>query len=691
MKKQVIVVVHGVGVKQAGVSSDLLAAALQADPEPGTELPRMPPHSSDDFLMQEQRRYDIDAKASTFPARLRRYRSYDSDGRVTSERVIADFFWGDITAFGNGVIATIIAYMKVVLGLCHAIRENATDIFPTKSPLDRFGRTCATGAALTIHGPIIAINLVLLGGLLLSVGIDHAATGKVNFENHLEFKIAAIAITSAGVGIFLLWRGGSFLLRHLASWIAITGLLFLIAGFPELADYPLTALDDRFKHASCSAFSEQKAGQCSDAYRGILLVGLRLIAMMFVCWSLVCFLFLGVLLASGVNAGHGRRSPTTNIAAPAIVLISVLWFLLIAAVWATIFSLPWLNLPGTILSAALFAIMPAVACVAALAIAGLWVHFSKKLAKFDPPESYLSQPDANGERYRLIISHPMLMILYATSAAIFTMLLVDYFPDFLAPLAKAIKAILAWGTLSLIAALGFVGGFVLFNMRASFVAGLGILADVLAYLNDKSWNSGQTPANRTWLEKLLRFPKRKPSAANPQGYWQRERIKDRLDVLVTSLLRDEKPDRLDIVAHSQGTVIAIDLIKREGAEWLSTMQERHTAPAIRLVTMGSPYRHIYQHYFPSSFQPIDSKSAMAKRGPETGGVLSEWINIFRTDDFVGTHIGTGTWPEEHPVPANGHTMYWVDRHVIERLQEFLNLHEVRKHLQQDGSHPHKSE
>jgi hypothetical protein len=510
-----------------------------------------------------------------------------------------------------------------------------------------------------------------------------SATSKINFENHLKFKIAAIAIVSAGVGTFLLRRGGSFLFRHLVSWVAITGLLFLIAGFPELADYPLTALDDKLKHASCSAFSELRASQCLDAYSGILLVGLRLISMMFVCWGAVCFLFLGVLLASGVNAARGRRSQTTNIAAPAIVLISVLWFLLIAAVWAAIFSLTWLNLPGTILSAALFAIMPAVACVAALAIAGLWVHFSKKLTKFDPPASYLNQPDANGERYRLIISRPMLMILYATSAAIFTMLLVDYFPDFLAPLAKAIKAILAWGTLSLIAALGFVGGFVLFNMRGSFVAGLGILADVLAYLNDKSWNSSRALSNRTWLEKLLRFPKREPSASHPQGYWQRERIQDRLSVLVRNILRDEKPDRLDIVAHSQGTVIAIDLIKREGAEWLANMQEHHTAPAIRLVTMGSPYRHLYQHYFPSSFRPIDSQSAMAKREHDTRGVLSEWINIFRTDDFVGTHVGSGVWPEEYPTRANGHTMYWVDRHVIERLQEFLNLHEVRKHLQQD--------
>ena len=62
MKKQLIVVVHGVGVRDAGISTDLLATALDDDPpllqgEAGTVAPvagsHQPliwrPHSSDDF------------------------------------------------------------------------------------------------------------------------------------------------------------------------------------------------------------------------------------------------------------------------------------------------------------------------------------------------------------------------------------------------------------------------------------------------------------------------------------------------------------------------------------------------------------------------------------------------------------------------------------------------------------------
>jgi hypothetical protein len=43
MAKEVIVVVHGVGVKQAGVSADLLATSLEATPEEMFGLKREPP------------------------------------------------------------------------------------------------------------------------------------------------------------------------------------------------------------------------------------------------------------------------------------------------------------------------------------------------------------------------------------------------------------------------------------------------------------------------------------------------------------------------------------------------------------------------------------------------------------------------------------------------------------------------
>ncbi|WP_431205849.1 hypothetical protein ACQ86E_13865 [Bradyrhizobium betae] len=53
------------------------------------------------------------------------------------------------------------------------------------------------------------------------------------------------------------------------------------------------------------------------------------------------------------------------------------------------------------------------------------------------------------------------------------------------------------------------------------------------------------------------------------------------------------------------------------------------------------------------------------------GLLRAWLNIFRIDDFVGTHISGGVWPAEFPVAPNGHTNYWIDRGVVDKLRGFL--------------------
>jgi hypothetical protein len=138
-------------------------------------------------------------------------------------------------------------------------------------------------------------------------------------------------------------------------------------------------------------------------------------------------------------------------------------------------------------------------------------------------------------------------------------------------------------------------------------------------------------------------------------------------VLATQLIKDERPDRLTIVAHSQGTVVAIDVLNSKGKHWLSLMPEGGT---IYLATMGSPYTHVHHHYFPSAFPSV---SAMPNLRPaRNGGLLTDWINIFRIDDFVGTHIDpTGQWPREVAVPANGHTYYWIDENVFPKLKKFV--------------------
>lgn len=705
MTKQIIVVVHGVGVKQAGVSSDLLAAALQADGSKSDE-PRFSPHSSDDYVLLENSPYDTSFKANVFPARIRRYRSYEKDGAIKHERVIADFFWGDVTAFGAGVLNVVLAYFRVAMGLSHAIRENAKEVYSGEDWKDLWCAKFARGAALMIHGPIIAINVVLLVGLLLAAAIaggvgflagqfSWSFTGAVL----LCLQVVGIAAAAVGGGLLLMMRGGSFLYRHLMSWIAITGVAFFVVGFPGL--FGLTEfirwLDATSIGLECRVFlgKPDSLNKCLEGFNGIHLVGFRLSLLLNAAWILVLAQVLAVWTLSLLRKS---TSKTPNLVAPAIGLMSVLWFFLSAALWAAALKLPAtlnLGVERENVTGALIAINAAVLVLGLLGLVALFVFIRKRELKGeqfkDNPSVYMACKGGKAtyyaNRFRLLIAPWMLRVLCLFLPLVLAISLLIYIPT-----ASKLLGRLADWTIPITFSVLAVGSFVVYSLRAEFTAGIGILADVLAYLNNSSWMSGvsthkdeynvMAPSSRTLLERLP-FVKTNEvlTNANPRGYWLRRRIHNRLDVLVRSLIRDEKPDRIDIVSHSQGTVIAIDLIDLNGGDWFKEWGENepHKGAAdrhIRLVTMGSPYTHLYKYYFPSSFKAVVDRPNLHMRvspAPVKTAVLSEWINIFRIDDFVGTHIGEGEWPKEFPVPPNGHTNYWVDRRVVVKLRDFLKL------------------
>jgi len=703
MAKQVIVVVHGVGVKQAGVSSDLLAAALQDDDGKNVKT-RLPPHSSDDFVLLESPRYDSSGKASTFPARVRRYRSYDEKGKVKDERVIADFFWGDVTAFGSSVVSLVLAYFKVAMGLSHAIRENARNIYPYPNDNweDYLIPRLARGAALTIHGPIIALNVVLILGLLLAallqMGADMLAPDTPAATAVLRVQIAAVGLTAILGGLFLLRLGrGAFLYRHLLTWVVLSGAIFLVLGSPELLGFA----DSDAVASIASWLVGLEPGMHPDdfnrTYPGLLAIGWRMVALMSASWLVVFVqlaLICGLRLVRQLRVGP-PRAPSLII--PAVGLMSLLWFLLTAALWAGVLKLPAsynLGLKQEAVAAALVAIGAAVLVLLLLILAAVWVLIRKselKRGEFAKrPESYMdgdgASADGHANRYRLLIASWMLYALSIFLPLVFATFALVFIPstgEF--AWVAGIRQLLENWTITIIFGILAVGSALVYSLSAEFSAGIGILADVLAYLNNSSWMPGDTaddryrtdePPNRTWLERLITKENAGPATnARPRGYWLRRRIHDRLDVLVRTLIRDEKPDRLDIVSHSQGTMIAIDLIELRGKEWLNELPAGSPRD-MRLVTMGSPYTHLYDRYFPVSFPSVADRANL--KSPNEGGLLKAWLNIFRIDDFVGTHIGKGFWPTEFPVRPNGHTNYWVDRLVVDRLREFLGSSEDRK-------------
>ncbi len=150
---------------------------------------------------------------------------------------------------------------------------------------------------------------------------------------------------------------------------------------------------------------------------------------------------------------------------------------------------------------------------------------------------------------------------------------------------------------------------------------------------------------------------------------------------ILNYYRDYLPGNpsLTIVSHSQGSLIAIEVLNDEELGWINDKFRR-----VNLITMGSPFHHIYQKYFSHFYPPLDHPDWERLRQR-----VRCWLNIFRIDDFVGTEIdfpeslpqaGNGFYTN-HPVQRRGHMLYWSDRQVLKVIRE----HDICRSLTlQDG-------
>jgi hypothetical protein len=714
-KRQLVVVVHGVGVKEAGVSADLLATALEDVPDGhgdaslrSFEGHTLRPHSSDDFHLREFEIYNSGGKRQVFPARIRRYRNNDESGKLVAERVVADFYWGDISNIASGIAGLFLGILKTILGLCHVVRESAWSVFPGDG-FNWFIRKMANAAALTIHGPIAAINVVLLAGVLI-----HAV-----IVGQFGWPVLAAAWTTVAMtaicGILVARSSDVYLTRWFAQWTAIVALVLAlllifmpvamspIAPNPPPADAPaevLAAFDAKGLETSpvvlndaetallthvCAvpaAATSTVSGTCVHAYDQFYLQGLRILGIMGLAWMLVIVCNAVVAAAEVYRWLIGRGDGPPALASASIALMSMLWIILIAGIWASILNLPFQSLPTglrleSILGTASFAVI-ALGFIA-LGAGYVFLRTGRWGAKSNPAD-YIKSVDPEharkiAERNRLLISPWMLVPIWA----FFAVMLITSLSATLRMIgiglpvpgwAAAINYWLQANFGSIMAGLAIVGGFLFAAGQQQLRAGLGIAIDVITWLNDHSWNSLEmrTEETRTLAEAMVPGPLQAGSGQKAQGYWRRERIKNRLKVMMEKLLRDEKPDEVIFVSHSQGTVVAIATLDEKAPEWLESLGKN---ASMKLVTMGSPYAHVHRHYYPRSFAAIGSMGALTKAAD--GGVLDDWINIFRIDDFVGTFIDpSGQWPREHPVPANGHTYYWVDENVFPILKKFVS-------------------
>ena len=193
-------------------------------------------------------------------------------------------------------------------------------------------------------------------------------------------------------------------------------------------------------------------------------------------------------------------------------------------------------------------------------------------------------------------------------------------------------------------------------------------------------------------------------------YSKRESLHGRMRKILAHY-RDQyshHPD-LVIISHSQGTMVAIETLNDRDLDWLN-----NSFRSVTLVTLGSPFSHLYQHYFGHCYPALEKPfwSCLRRR-------VDRWVNVFRVDDYVGNEIefpeqplrsnvayeetdggnqnsnfeavdirasisidapflrapDTGTQPfstpkeyKNIPVGPRGHVNYWSDREVLEILR-----------------------
>lgn len=770
LHKELVVVVHGVGVREAGVATDLVSLALHKEAPVAGQGPLRArsgdwvPHASDDFHLREARRFADGPLRRTFGARLRRYRRYDG-ATITHERLVADFYWGDISGTGGDLVRVVAGLVRVVLGLSHAIRENAASVWPHRPGL----RRVAGFAALVVHGPVFALNLILLGGVGLAwavlglqaglmpvlAALGPAAPGLLLAALVASGVLAAVLVPvaplAAGVAGLLaagvlaalaawagpVWavgpaamlagavlgaRSHAFLLRNLADWLILCGAAVLGLVALDALVWPgalALMMPDLYPPDGPSP------ALCDRRALPLYALGGWLLAAVMAAWSLAIGAGL-VLLAARWWAPFDRHpqrpaqgplaaAAPVDFLAAAVGLMTMLAFLILAAVWGTLRSLPVAVLPDHApVDAALAMVLPAVLALVLVIAAGVAQVVRTQIA-VGPVRDYMAAgPDRLAETGRLVVAAPLLRVLEGF-LVVLALLGLARWAD---PGGAAAEA-LGWMQAQsgpLVLGLAGVAALLVGALRAPLAVGVGIATDVLIYLNSYSWTTEPVSAARQaarpaparslleqavidpgrglrWLtgrppgpadpvrlrRRLARLgrgrlapvlaeaPPARDSAGDriPHGYWMRRRIHARMSVLMNELIANEAPACIAIVAHSQGTVIAIDMLDKAGHDW-------GKGRALRLVTMGSPYTFLYHRYFPASFPAHRQRPGLDCAAGGQG--LVAWVNLFRTDDFIGTHLDAprnralggpdGAWPRDVPLGSGGHTNYWVDGRIL---------------------------
>ncbi|WP_147103717.1 hypothetical protein [Tateyamaria sp. syn59] len=683
MGRHLILAVHGIGEQKPGDTVDAIVGAATTDLVDGTSttVPRArrgngPVDVYRDLIELPEREFDgTPRNAKLFPVNLRRVRpAQSSDG--DTETVFAEVFWADKSPAPQGFFRTAFDLLSVILGLGYIGMDNVENT-RTKPSIALFH-----GFTWAFYGLVAPLNAILLIGAVillidttpLDIGVQIPTAATLLAQGLIALAISALiwavarlsylikiftlGLTGFGALIVLIWLGYHW---PMMGWVAhgiesvhasVMSLFWGTSG--PLCPAPPDDLDafqlraDPNGTLECFVTFTVKALEAS--------------------WFLTIGLGFAVLVSSWVSP-RSRNEPAngqSDTLYPAIVGAMIMfWMTFTSSFWLLFTSLvarlstarghpahtpiheahqPAGFLHGIFerqfgdaqdtLGLSIYAMGVFLATAFLLVILRRFKHAS------------LRKPDPSPWIGRVIL-HPFLsFFLKLFVAAVFALAVALFLDEQFKP------AILAEGTYArsamdfvafnearngIIGAIALGLGVLIYNFP-SFVAGaLGVVRDIVSYAVQ---------------ERCICRVKPGKYRAN---FTLRNDINRRFTKVLHYTLAAITPSRITIISHSQGTVIATQMLQ---SGRVHDLLKDYGSPPVTLITMGSPVTHVYRHYFPHAFKVSTDKMP-------TG---LEWHNIYRIDDYVGTRIDEDTGVHQNlDVNAAGHLGYFTDYEVWTRM------------------------
>lgn len=648
-----VVVVHGVGDPKEGSALGGLMAGLseRGFRQAGVTRVEERVEPNDEAAGEEL--------VSTYPVHratmVSRERSADGE---TSRHVLYlhEVYWGDISRVKGGIGGVMLGLFDLIFGMRHIASAAAKDAYLSASDIGRWtGRSCwfagkaALAAEQLARGPMLALNILLatvaaLQGLM------------VEFVPWLPFKVEHVASVLGPILVFLaagLLRRGmlkrKWSLATLYWLMGLSGLALLLAVALLLANTPQAFVEAVTSAMSLGAFLMALAAIVMMFVSGLVVFAAKffqgastprsawrdmsraLIAMNF-STAFGVGLFVLLALVTWTAVGDRIGPPLGDRITQGLHLFGLVWMAFIgaAAVYLVIALLnECMNRSGTtadrhryIVNTWVWVIFLSVSFAYAL----LFVPLSIRLEAEAICLWQARTPDAAIDRF-MDEFRPCVSAFWGWDFAIFS-----YF-EWIQP----VEGLKNW---AIAMTLGLLAGGAI--VRTHLLQALDLLLDVVVH-----FQTGPQTMNAKTQEKT-RYPS-----------WSG--ILSRFEDVLGHVGR---VDRVVVVAHSQGTMVALHALE------LLSIQDRlakvGTAahPELDLVTMGCPADHLYRYYMPRTY-----------RMPIAASRVVRWLNLYRRDDYIGTELrfdgAPGPKPLNQPIKPRGHVNYWRDREVIQHLVSFM--------------------